>query len=336
MVREADEAYLTSYASAPVTEYIHAKGTQSGRSITVGSKKLNLSADNTATNGKDVEVYGFVYGYNSSSSYAYFYATSIAEDPTVPKLSVTPTSKTWASDETDEAVFTVTTNTGGEKDWSVTYDAIEWATIAVDKTAGTITVTPNDANTTDTAREATLTVSHSAGTLSETITLTQKAVGSTSKEPVVIILDAKDLSSTATTADSEVSAGNVTFVLSKGAKQQSSTSATNAFSENASILIGKSGAYIYNKTAIPGVITKFEIYANAGASAKVSVGVNFSNTSISSYSATAANTYTATLSTVNEVYDCSEKLPSDAKYFWYQVTNANNSQVQFRITYIPE
>ena len=176
---EADEAYLTSYASAPVTEYIHAKGTQSGRSITVGSKKLNLSANNTATDGKDVEVYGFVYGYNSSNSYAYFYATSIAEDPTVPKLSVTPTSKTWASNETDAAVFNVTTNTEGEKDWSVTYDAIEveWVTIDVDKSAGTITVTPTSANEAETAREATLTVSHSAGTLSETITLTQKADG---------------------------------------------------------------------------------------------------------------------------------------------------------------
>lgn len=171
---EADEAYLTSYASAPVTEYIHAKGTQSGRSITVGSKKLYLSADNTATNGKDVEVYGFVYGYSSSNNDVYFYATSIAEDPTAPKLSVTPTSKTWESEETDAAVFTVTTNDEGEKDWSVSPTTLDWATITVDKTAGTITVTPNDANTTETDYEATLTVSHSAGTLSETITLTQK------------------------------------------------------------------------------------------------------------------------------------------------------------------
>ena len=333
---EATNEFLASFATKPLIKYIHAVGEQSGQDITVGENKLHLSAANSSTDGKTVIVYGFTYGYHSDKKYVQFVATSIAEDLTAPKLSVSPTSKTWASDETTAAVFNVTTNTEGEKDWSVSPTTLGWATIDIDKTAGTITVTPNDANTTETAREATLTVSHSAGTLSETITLTQKAVGSTSKEPVVIILDAKDLSSTATTADSEVSAGNVTFVLSKGAKQQSSTSATNAFSENASILIGKSGAYIYNKTAIPGVITKFEIYANAGASAKVSVGVNFSNTSISSYSATAANTYTATLSTVNKVYDCSEKLPSDAKYFWYQVTNANNSQVQFRITYIPE
>ena len=174
---EVDEAYLTSYASAPVTEYIHAKGTQSGRSITVGSKKLNLSADNTATNGKDVEVYGFVYGYNSSSSYAYFYATSIAEDPTVPKLSVTPTSKTWESDETDAAVFTVRTNAEGVKDWSVSPTDLDWATIDIDKANGTITVTPKEANTAKTANEAKLTVKHAAGTLSETITLTQRGAG---------------------------------------------------------------------------------------------------------------------------------------------------------------
>ena len=179
---EADEAYLASYASAPVTEYIHAKGTQSGKSISIGSQILYLSAANAETDGKDVEVYGFVYGYSTKYSNTYFYATSIAEDPTVPKLSVTPTSKTWASDETDAAVFTVTTNAEGVKDWSVSPTTLDWATIAVDKTAGTITVTPNDANTAKTAREATLTVTHAAAsTLSETITLTQKAAGASAK-----------------------------------------------------------------------------------------------------------------------------------------------------------
>lgn len=112
--------------------------------------------------------------------------------------------------------------------------------------------------------------------------------------------------------------------------------AKNAFSANDAIFIGKNGAYIYNKTAIPGVITKFEIYSNKGASAKVEVGINFSNSAISKYNANAANTYTAKLATVDKVYDCSASLPKDAKYFWYQVTNNYNSQVQFKITYIPE
>lgn len=84
------------------------------------------------------------------------------------------------------------------------------------------------------------------------------------------------------------------------------------------------------------MITKFEIYSNKGASKKVSVGINFSNSAISGYDAKSTNTYTATLSTDDSVYDCSASLPKDAKYFWYQVTNNYNSQVQFRITYIPE
>lgn len=177
---EADEAYLTSYASAPVTEYIHAKGTQSGRIISIGSKDLYLSAANAETDGKDVEVYGFVYGYSSTNKNASFYATSIAEDPTVPKLSVKPTSKTWESDEKDAAVFTVTTNAEGVNGWSVTHDPIDWATVAIDKDAGTITVTPNGPNNEEIANEATLTVTHSAdNNLFKTITLTQKGAGST-------------------------------------------------------------------------------------------------------------------------------------------------------------
>lgn len=176
---EATNEFLASFATKPLIKYIHAVGEQSGQNIIVGENKLHLSAANSSTDGKTVTVYGFTYGYHSTNKYVQFVATSIAEDPTAPKLSVTPTSKTWASDETDAAVFTVKTNTEGEKDWSVSPTTLDWATIVVDN--GTITVTPKDANTTDSAREATLTVSHSAGTLSETITLTQNAAGTAAK-----------------------------------------------------------------------------------------------------------------------------------------------------------
>lgn len=147
-----------------------------------------------------------------------------------------------------------------------------------------------------------------------------------------LIIDGAPLTSTATSEPSNVEYGDYTIRMSSGAKFQSaSNTSENKFADKA-ILIGKSGAYIYNVTPINGVITKFEIYTNAGASAKVSVGVVFSDSSISSYS-TGSNTYTATLSTLDTVYDCSSYIPSDCKYFWYQVTNAYNSQVQFRITY---
>lgn len=154
-------------------------------------------------------------------------------------------------------------------------------------------------------------------------------------EEKVLIIDASKLSSTATTQDVTYTYQGVDVVFSKGAKQQS-VSGNNAFNSgaNSAILIGKSGSYIYNKTAISGVIKKFEIFANGSASAKVSVGVNFSSSAITKYDSKASYTYTATLYTVNHVYDCSSKLPANAKYFWYQVTNANNSQVQFRITYV--
>lgn len=191
-----------------------------------------------------------------------------------------------------------------------------------------------DANEGD-ARTATVTLSY-PGADPVAVTVSQSAKGAV--EPVTIIVDASDFTEkNATTSDTDHTFGGVTFTYSKGAKKQAVVKdAKNAFSANDAILIGKSGAYIYNKTAIPGVITKFEIYSNKGASAQVEVGVNFSNSAISKYNANAANTYTAKLATVDKVYDCSASLSKDAKYFWYQVTNDKNSQVQFRITYIPE
>ena len=172
---EATSDYLASKPNKVV--YVHARGSQSGRYITVGTEKLYMSKTNTTNDGKDVDAYGFIYGYSTQYSNTNFCVTSISEDLTAPKLSVTPTSKTWESTETGAAVFNVTTNTEGVKDWSVSPTTLGWATVAVDKNAGTITVTPKDANTAETAREAKLTVSHSAGTLSETITLTQSAAG---------------------------------------------------------------------------------------------------------------------------------------------------------------
>lgn len=155
--------------------------------------------------------------------------------------------------------------------------------------------------------------------------------GSVWGETKTIIVDGSVLTETATTAATDKVIDGLTFTFSDGAKLIGSTG-TNKFTSNA-ILIGKTGKYIYNKTAIPGKITKFEVYSNQGASKKVSVGINFSSKSITSFNANAANTYSATLETLDHVYDCSESLPADAKYFWFQITNNNNAQVEFRITY---
>ncbi len=98
-------------------------------------------------------------------------------DNTVPTLSVDQTSKTWAADATDAFVVKVTVNSEGG-DWTVTPETLSWATIAVDKAAGTITVTPNGANTAETANEAKLTVAHASdASLTKEITLKQNAAG---------------------------------------------------------------------------------------------------------------------------------------------------------------
>lgn len=157
------------------------------------------------------------------------------------------------------------------------------------------------------------------------------AVFAFATETATVVFDGSVLTSTATSADTEFTFGDFTVVMSKGAKFQKS-SGTNRFTDNA-ILIGKAGAYLYNKTAFPGKIVKFEIYTNKGASANVTVGVNFSKTAIEAFDPEAENTYSAKLAPVDNVYDCSASLPADARYFWYQITNNYNSQVQFRITY---
>ena len=98
-------------------------------------------------------------------------------DNTIPTLSVDQTSKTWAADATDAFVVKVTVNSEGG-DWTVTPTTLDWATIAVDKTAGIITVTPKSANTTETANEAVLTVAHvSDASLTKEISLKQNAAG---------------------------------------------------------------------------------------------------------------------------------------------------------------
>lgn len=173
---EADDAYLTSYGTTTKIEYVHAMGIQSGKNIKVGTKTLYLSAENPETDGKNVEVTGFVYGYNTRFSSASFVATSIQLDDSFPYLSVDQSSKVWAADATDAFVVKVTVN--AKADWTVTPETLSWATIAVDKTAGTITVTPKGANTAQAANEAKLTVAHaSEASLTKEITLKQNAAG---------------------------------------------------------------------------------------------------------------------------------------------------------------
>ena len=115
-----------------------------------------------------------------SDGYIFIQSITVVSGPvdnTIPTLSVEQTSKVWAADATDAFVVNVTVNSEGG-DWTVTPETLSWAAIAVDKTAGTITVTPNGANTAETANEATLTVAHvSDASLKAEITLKQNPAG---------------------------------------------------------------------------------------------------------------------------------------------------------------
>lgn len=174
---DLNSSNVAAYVDNPVVQYVKVNvPVASDGSLKLGDVAVYQYGNSLASYaGRTINLYGYTLGYNTTKSNIVLLQTSVEIDQTVPYLEVDPTSKTWASDAKDAAIFTVTSNTEG--DWSVSPTTIDWATIAIDKTAGTITVTPNDANAADTAREATLTVSHSAVTLSETITLTQKAAG---------------------------------------------------------------------------------------------------------------------------------------------------------------
>ena len=170
------------------------------------------------------------------------------------------------------------------------------------------------------------------------------AVASNSKEttpvhaadgdsPIVLDASSMSLGSTATSSTgAEKTYGGVKYIVASAKSQAVQSGATNNFTDNATMLIGKSGAFIYNSDAIPGTITKIEVYANKGASSKVSIGVSTHATAAIT-SAPSTWGYATTMSTLDNVYDASAAIVTGAKYFRYQVTNANNSQVQIRITY---
>lgn len=210
-IENSDESII--WHIAPSAEYwtIFNDNTKSFAASTGAKNKAKLLADGTddkslwtVTKTKDAPTFEFVNKANSSANPAvnatlrnndtYGFACYAPEtggplslyrldgpvDNTVPSLSVDQSSKVWAADAMDAFVVNVTVNSEGG-DWTVTPETLSWATIAVDKTDGTITVTPNGANTAQTANEATLTVTHASdASLTKEITLKQNAAGVTS------------------------------------------------------------------------------------------------------------------------------------------------------------
>ena len=148
----------------------------------------------------------------------------------------------------------------------------------------------------------------------------------------VVVLDGEASELSSTQGGVTMTENGFEYYSSNAKYQAVQSGAENYFTAEKAILIGKTDKYLKNNTAFGQGITKFEVYVNKGASASVSVGIYFSTNVIEGY-LEGGNTWTESLSIRDNVYDASSALPEGAKYFWYQVTNDYNSQVQFRITY---
>ena len=256
------------------------------------------------------------------------------EDVTVTNINPTTFAGTWTKDDAASDYEWVISTASTEGAIVKTGDGVN---VIAEGTTGTSGVSLSG---------STYTVNKTGLTLNQATAyyLYVKAIGTgsynssvhySSAKKAYLIIDGSQLTSTATTAATDAEYSDITLTFSSGAKQQSS-SGGNRFSTAAAILIGQSGAYINNsKEALPGSITKFEIFANSGGSGKVTYGIKFSATALAAYG-TGATTYTVSKPSGNTIYDASAKLATNTKYFWFQVTNANNAQVQFRITYIPD
>lgn len=182
-----DNENLTIYPKGQTTTWLYTTkdnngvrvGKNENKTFVVDSKSGYLKNTTTSRylgvyNNSDWRCYDNMHA-NIAGQTLCFYVKGGPIDNTRPTLSVDQTSKVWAADATDAFVVNVAVNSEGG-DWTVTPETLPWAIIAVDKTAGTITVTPNGANETETANEATLTVTHTSDdSLKKEITLKQNA-----------------------------------------------------------------------------------------------------------------------------------------------------------------
>lgn len=211
----------------------------------------------------------------------YIYVQSITYlsapvDNTTPSLSVDQTSKVWAADATDDFVVKVAVNSEGG-DWTVTPETLSWATIAVDKAAGTITITPNGANEKESANEATLTVTHASDAmLTKSIILKQEAASSIGESKISTLTLSSSYKfgtktgSTLNADDKIVWTANTTSGTIQNSYQNDYFG--QQFGTGSSAWTGSFDADFSNKT-----ISKIEIVANTGSKATISVKVGDTN-----------------------------------------------------------
>lgn len=191
--------------------YVRASGSKSGRNVTIGDNKLYLNPASNVADGM-VNVSGYVYGWASKFSNFNFATVTIEEDTTAPTLSLTPKVKNWAYNDTSEQEFTIEYTNGT---LSITPDTIDWADI--NPTGSGISVKPKNENTTQTKREAILTVTvtpHSSNyeAISVEISLSQGINSGSGGDPVTVSMDSFSATSGYVNGDE-----NVFYEASKGA-----------------------------------------------------------------------------------------------------------------------
>ena len=336
---------LTIYPNGVTEKWLYT--TDSNNGVRLGTNTSNgyvwsidaesgyLKANSTSTKvrylgvyvtGQDWRAYTNTTG-NTAGQTLRFYSNSITEDPTAPKLSVTPTSKTWASVETDAAVFNVTTNTEGEKDWKVSPETLGWATIAVNKTAGTITVTPKDANTTKIAREATLTVTHAAdASIYTEIKLKQNGTGEDTIEIKYTDIPS-GYASYGTSGTFEVTTTqNATITVGYGGLNTKSSNG-DAYSYT---MFVKNNGYMYSNTALDGYYVKSvtaTFSGSTGTSGKAGI------TLTSTVSSSRNSNVTGTVSKNGNITVTNEN--TNLKYWNLSTTGANVQIVSVVVVYAP-
>ena len=208
----ASSTYSTFSASGNHSAvYVSMTGAQSGQNITGANTTLHLNVANTATDGKNVNVAGYIYSWSSSYNNYNFHAISIEEDTTTPALSVTPKNLNWEATSTESKTITVTVN-GSASGYSVSPASDSNWNISDDGN-GTVTVSPKAANisTTD-AKTLKLTITHDdQSSLSEEVTLTQSKAASQGFTPFNVWEDSFSNCESSSTALSSLSGSTSGF-----------------------------------------------------------------------------------------------------------------------------
>ena len=332
LVASTLQSSFTSAGNKYTAVYVHAIGTQSGKTITTDETALYLSANETATDGKTVEVYGYVYAYSTSHSNFNFIVTSIAEyvDPNAPALNVEPTSASWGSGENDTKTFTVTA-TNGTWDIALSDGLADWATVST--TANTITVTPKVAQ------------AAAANTGSIAVTLTPTGTGYSIKTATISLSQAKYIAGGETptlqyTLDGTITGGNSGYADVSNITQNSidweatANTTMNPWRFGGKNLSGQDRA-VYSATAIASNISSIEVTSGTATATVNSLTISVHSSAADAASgsnAIATKTVTTGITSATVTLSKTDETSWAGKYYRivYNVNaGSSNQYVQF-------